>query len=468
MRKLDSNAHSVFLLYYHLILVIKYRKKILTDPVSDRAREIFEYIAPKYHITLEEWNHDRDHVHIMFRAHPKSELSKFINAYKSASSRLIKKEYPEIRQKLWKEMFWSQSFCLLSAGGAPIEVIRQYIETLAEKNEYYEKTGKVLKVTPAKYKAEFPWLKEVDSLALCNAQLHLQAAYKNFFRDSSVGFPNFKSKKNPVRSYTTNCVNGNITLQNGKLKLPKAGWIRIKQHRSIDDRYILKGATVSQEADDKYYVSLLYAAEEPEHEIRPVKTAIGLDFSMSELYVDSNGAHADYPHFFRKSQEKLSREQRRLSHCEKGSSRYMKQKKKIARLHAHIARQRKDYLHKESRKITNFYDLVCIESLNMKEISQNSRFGKSVHDNGWGMFTDFLSYKLARAGKKLVRIDKWYPSSKICSRCGKLKKELKLEDRIYSCTCGNQMNRDENAAINICREGLRISGVELETERKIS
>ena len=343
-----------------------------------------------------------------------------------------------------------------------------YNRMLAEKNEHYEKTGKVLKVTPAKYKAEFPWLKEVDSLALCNAQLHLQTAYKNFFRDSSVGFPKFKSKKNPVRSYTTNCVNGNITLQNAKLKLPKAGWIRIKQHRSIDDRYILKGATVSQEADDKYYVSLLYAAEEAEHEIRPVKTAIGLDFSMSELYVDSNGAHADYPHFIRKSQEKLAREQRRLSHCEKGSSRYMKQKKKIARLHAHIARQRKDYLHKESRKITNFYDLVCIESLNMKEMSQDSRFGTSVHDNGWGMFTDFLSCKLERAGKKLVRIDKWYPSSKICSCCGKLKKELKLEERIYSCTCGNQMNRDENAAINICREGLRISGVELDTERKIS
>ena len=172
-----------------------------------------------------------------------------------------------------------------------------YNRMLAEKIEYYEKTGKVLKVTPAKYKAEFPWLKEVDSLALCNAQMHhffhdVSVGFpKNFFRDSSVGFPKFKSKKNPVRSYTTNCVNGNITLQNGKVKLPKAGWIRIKQHRSIDDSYILKGATVSQEADDKYYVSLLYAAEEAEHEIRSVKTAIGLDFSMSELYVDSNGAH---------------------------------------------------------------------------------------------------------------------------------------------------------------------------------
>ena len=169
-------------------------------------------------------------------------------------------------------------------------------------------------------------------------------------------------------------------------------------------------------------MSLLYAAEEPEYEVRPVKIAIGLDFSMSELYVDSNGAHADYPHFFRKSQEKLAREQRRLSQCERGSSRYMKQKKKIARLHAHIARQRKDYLHKESRKITNFYDLVCIESLNMKEMSQDSRFGKSVHDNGWGMFTDFLSYKLERAGKKMVRIDKWYPSSKSAAAAENSKK----------------------------------------------
>ena len=132
-----------------------------------------------------------------------------------------------------------------------------YNRMLAEKKAHYEKTGKNLSVTPARYKSEFPWLKEVDSLALCNAQLHLQTAYKNFFRDSSVGFPKFKSKKNPVRSYMTNCVNGNITLQNAKLKLPKAGWIRIKQHRSIDDSYTLKGATVSQEADDKYYVSLL-------------------------------------------------------------------------------------------------------------------------------------------------------------------------------------------------------------------
>jgi putative transposase len=133
-KDLDNNAHSVFLLYYHLIMVIKYRRKVIDDTVSKRAKVIFCNIAPKYGISLEEWNHDRDHVHVMFRAQPKSELSKFINAYKSASSRLLKKEFPDIREKLWKEAFWSQIFCLLSAGGAPIETIRQYIESQGEKS----------------------------------------------------------------------------------------------------------------------------------------------------------------------------------------------------------------------------------------------------------------------------------------------------------------------------------------------
>lgn len=133
--QLDSNAHSVFLLHYHLVLVVKYRRKVFDDKISDRAKEIFEYIAPNYNITLQEWNHDKDHVHILFKAHPKSEISKFINAYKSASSRLLKKEFPQIRQKLWEEHFWSQSFCLLTTGGAPVEVIKKYIETQGKKTD---------------------------------------------------------------------------------------------------------------------------------------------------------------------------------------------------------------------------------------------------------------------------------------------------------------------------------------------
>lgn len=135
MLELDSNAHSVFSLNYHLILVVKYRRKVIDDIISDRAKRIFEYICPKYNITLQEWNHDKDHVHILFKAHPNTEISKFINAYKSASSRLLKKEYPQVLQKLWKEYFWSQSFCLISTGGATIEIIRKYIESQGEKIE---------------------------------------------------------------------------------------------------------------------------------------------------------------------------------------------------------------------------------------------------------------------------------------------------------------------------------------------
>ena len=129
----DSNAHSVFLLNYHLILVVKYRRKVFDDTISERAKEIFSRIAPNYNISLQEWGHDEDHVHILFRAHPKTAISKFINAYKSASSRLLKKDYPSIREKLWKEQFWSQSFCLLTTGDAPLEIVKEYIQTQGQR-----------------------------------------------------------------------------------------------------------------------------------------------------------------------------------------------------------------------------------------------------------------------------------------------------------------------------------------------
>lgn len=135
VKKLDTNNHSVFMLHYHLIMCIKYRRKVIDDDISNRLKEIFLRIADSYNIVLEEWNHDIDHVHILFRGAPNTELSKFINAYKSASSRLIKKENPEIRKSLWKEMFWSQSFCLISTGGVNVDIIKQYIQTQGQKGE---------------------------------------------------------------------------------------------------------------------------------------------------------------------------------------------------------------------------------------------------------------------------------------------------------------------------------------------
>jgi len=328
---------------------------------------------------------------------------------------------------------------------------------LADKIAYYEKENKSLRTTPAQYKAEFPWLREVDSLALANSQLNLETAFRNFFRDSSIGFPKFKSKHSGHNSYTTNMVNGNIALTDGRLKLPKLGHVKIKQHRQIPSGFKLKSVTVSFTPSGKYFASLLYEYEEFIQPVEP-KTVIGLDFSMKELYVDSNGSNPVYPRPYRQSQKKLAKEQRKLSRRKKGGSNYRKQKRKVARIHERTANQRKDFLHKQSRQIANACDTVCIEDLNMKGMSQALNFGKSVSDNGWGAFTQMLGYKLAEQGKQLIKIDKWFPSSKTCSQCGMIKEEMLLSERMFICDCGFSGDRDINAAINIKNAGLLLTG----------
>lgn len=330
-----------------------------------------------------------------------------------------------------------------------------YNKMLGDKIKYYNQTKKKLNNTPAMYKSKFQQLKEVDSLALANAQLNLQTAYNNFFRSPKVGFPKFKSKHGNHNSYTTNNQKGSVRIENGKIKLPKVGFVKIKQHREIPENYVIKSATISKTPTNKYFVSILFEYEEV---IKPkeVNKTLGLDFSMSELFVDSEGNSANYPKYYRKAQAKLKKEQRKLSKCQKGSNNRNKQRLKVAKLHEKVSNQRKDFLHKQSRKITNFYDLVCIEDLNMQGMSQSLNFGKSVADNGWGMFSAFLLYKLTEQGKKLIKIDKWFPSSKTCSSCGTIKDTLALSQRIYHCDCGFVCDRDVNAAINIKNEGLRI------------
>ena len=330
-----------------------------------------------------------------------------------------------------------------------------YNRMLADKIEHYKATEQMLKTTPAQYKLEFEWLCEVDALALANAQLHLEAAYRNFFRDKSVGFPNFKSKNKGNNSYTTNLVNGNIVLADGYLKLPKIGKVKIKQHRQIPIGYTLKSVTVSKTPSDKYYVSILYEYEADIKLVEP-KNVVGLDFSMKELYVSSDEDYATYPRFYRQSLKKLTKEQRKLSRRQKGGKNRNKQRLKVARLHEHIANQRADFLHKQSRLIANVYDAVCIEDLNMRNMSQSLNFGKSVSDNGWGMFVNMLSYKLEEQGRQLIKIDKWFPSSKTCSSCGIIKDKLPLSERIFHYECGFIEDRDINAAINIKNEGLRM------------
>lgn len=312
-------------------------------------------------------------------------------------------------------------------------------------------------------KKESSFLKEVDSISLQQSLRHLDHAFGRFFADRNCGYPRFKSKKDHRVSYTTMCVNGNIRLTGRQIILPKVKGLNIRQHRDIPEGHRLKSVTVSRTPTGKYYVSILCeyeAGERRENTTLGSTKVIGLDFSMKNLFVSSEEevqTEEVFLHRYRKMQKKLAKEQRKLSHCQKGSRRYQKQRQRVARLHERTADQRKDYLHKKSSQIANGWDVVCVEDLDMRGMSGSLHFGKSVHDNGWGMFREFLKYKLEERGKRLVKISRWYPSSKRCHVCGYIHETLELSDRYWVCEqCGTEHDRDLNASRNIKEEGIRI------------
>ena len=340
---------------------------------------------------------------------------------------------------------------------------------LSDKIEGYKATGKFPTVTPAKYKNDYPYLREVDSLALANKQMDLQEAFRNTFsksRKKKNGFPKFKSAKHSRKSYTTNNQKGTVAIIDNKcIKLPKIGKVKAVIHRVPDDSWTIKSATVSQESDGKYYISVLFEFDNAINLYVADKTnAIGLDYASDGLYVDSNGNTGTNHKYYRESHDKLAKAQRKLSRMqgskkhEVKSNNYIKQLRKVNKIHRHIANQRLDNLHKISTEIANSYDVVCVESLNMRSMA-NHGFGngKATLDNGYGMFLSMLEYKLSDRNKYLVKVDKWFPSSQRCHCCGKIHPEMKsLQTRTIKCDCGLTMSRDQNAAINILHEGLRL------------
>ena len=319
--------------------------------------------------------------------------------------------------------------------------------------------------TPAKYKKEFPFLKEVDSLALANAQLNLDKAYKNFFRDKSVGFPRFKSKKNPVQSYTTNNQNSTVALIDSKfIKVPKLkSLVRIKLHRQ--PKGMIKSATISRHASGKYYISLL--CKEEINELPKTNSAIGIDLGITDFAILSDGQKIDNHKFTSKMEKKLKREQRKLSKRallakNKGiplseAKNYQKQKRKVARLHEKVMNQRTDFLNKLSTEIIKNHDIICIEDLNVKGMLRNHKLARSISDVSWSSFVAKLQYKADWYGREIIKVDTWFPSSQICSECGHKDGKKSLDIREWTCPiCHTHHDRDINASINILIEGLRI------------
>lgn len=363
-----------------------------------------------------------------------------------------------------QEIFFSKSFgCVRKVYNLMLD------ERTKAYQQYKSDTSKQTKLpTPAKYKKDYPFLKEVDSLALANAQQHLDKAYKNFFRDKSIGFPRFKSKKNPVQSYTTNNQNGTVALiDNRFIKVPKLkSLIKIKLHRQ--PKGIIKSATISRHSSGKYYVSLL--CKEEVNELPKMKSSIGIDLGITDFAILSDGQKIDNNKFTSKMEKKLKREQRKLSRRallakQKGinlfeAKNYQKQKRKVARLHEKVMNQRTDFLNKLSTEIIKNHDIICIEDLNIKGMLCNHKLAKSISDVSWSSFVTKLQYKADWYGREIIKVDKWFPSSQICSECGHKDGKKSLDIREWTCPiCHTQHDRDINASINILTDGLRIQAL---------
>lgn len=321
-----------------------------------------------------------------------------------------------------------------------------------EENKKFVFRHEMLNLLP-KLKKENTWLKEVPSQALQQKLMDLEKAIKNCYR-SGFSFPKFKAKRHQSDSFRIPQSNGetkHIKCSKKAICIPKLGWVNWIKHRPLQGR--IKSITIKQ-IGQNWFVSVL-CEQEDDVALNEVSSVIGLDFGLHSFLTDSNGNKTESPKIYRKKQKDLKKRQRKLSRCAKGSNRRNKQKLRVAKLHTKIANIRKDFLHKLSRTITKSAEVVGIEDLNIKGMGKNRHLAKSIFDSGWGFFSWCLDYKIREKGGYLVKIDRFYPSSKTCSSCGQVK-PMRLDQRTYECDCGFVCDRDVNAALNIQREAINI------------
>ena len=329
-----------------------------------------------------------------------------------------------------------------------------YNKMLAERIKSYEENKtldiKAIKYpTPAQYKSEFEWLKEVDSLALANAQLNLDKAYKNFFRDKSIGIPRFKKKGN-TNSYTTNNQDGTVYIENNHIKVPKLkSMIRIKMHRQLNG--LIKSCTISQVPSGKYFISILVETEIIK--LPKIDSKIGVDLGIKEFAITSNGDFFSNPKHLKKSEKRLAKLQKDLSRKQKGSNNRKKARVKVAKLHEKISNQRNDMLHKVSSQLVNENQVIVIEDLKVSNMIKNHKLAKSIADASFAGFRRMLEYKAKWYGREIIVAPSNYSSSQLCSSCGNKSSQTKdLSCRTYICpVCGMIMDRDINASKNLLK-----------------
>ena len=329
---------------------------------------------------------------------------------------------------------------------------------LAERSSAYESQKKTLSYNDCsamltQLKKELTWLKEVDSTALQSSLRFLDDSFKRFFSRQN-DYPRFKSRKNPVQSYTSKFTNNNIAIEGSFLKLPKLGLVRFAKSREVDGRII--SATVSRRPSGKFFVSIL--AETEVSELPKTGIACGVDVGLKDFAVISDGSGHTNPRFFRSLEAKLAKEQRILSRRVKFSSNWYKQKLKVARVHEKIANTRADYLHKLSTDIVKNHDIIGMEDLQVSDMLKNKRLSKAISEVSWSQFKKLLEYKAVWYGKKVITVSKTFASSQLCSACNYQNKAVKnLSVRTWTCpSCNAVHDRDINASINLRNEAIRL------------